>query len=311
MLDVGIERKVVQKAGSYFSFGDERLGQGRQNATNFLIEHPDLVQQILARIQAEVPAEQIVSARLLPQADGAGEIEVTPIEDEVAVEDEVASRRSALSSSRRGTRRHGRPTHAMAVPVVTALRARGPGRVAVELDGAPWRVVPLEAVYGAGLVVGGTLDRPTARDARPRAAAARRAGRGAAGAAGARPHGCVARAAARRDEARPRPSGETRSRRRNGPASSTTGASRCERAEQLAARGSGDLLIGDDLERQGVPPELVQLAIAALEPEADRAGTIVEARGSSPKTARYLASRGFSEAALESIIANLAADTIG
>ena len=34
VLDVGIERKVVQKAGSYFSFGDERLGQGRQNATN-------------------------------------------------------------------------------------------------------------------------------------------------------------------------------------------------------------------------------------------------------------------------------------
>ena len=48
-----------------------------------------------------------------------------------------------------------------------------------------------------------------------------------------------------------------------------------QRAEQLASRGSGDLLIGDDLERQGVPPELVRLAIAALEPEADRADTIV------------------------------------
>jgi len=66
VLEVGIERKIVQKAGSYFSFGDERLGQGRQNAAAFLKEHPDLVQQILARIQAEAPAEQIVSARLLP-----------------------------------------------------------------------------------------------------------------------------------------------------------------------------------------------------------------------------------------------------
>ena len=56
-----------------------------------------------------------------------------------------------------------RYSHVMGDPVVTALRARGPGRVAVELDGAPWRVVPLEAVYGAGLAVGGTLDRPTAR----------------------------------------------------------------------------------------------------------------------------------------------------
>ena len=68
VLDVALERKIVQKSGSYFSFGDERLGQGRQNATAFLSENPDLVQQILARIQAEAPAEQIVSARLLPTA---------------------------------------------------------------------------------------------------------------------------------------------------------------------------------------------------------------------------------------------------
>src|SRR5512136_523544 len=52
VLDVGIERKVVQKSGSYFSFGDERLGQGRQNATAFLKEHPDVVQGILQAIQA-------------------------------------------------------------------------------------------------------------------------------------------------------------------------------------------------------------------------------------------------------------------
>ena len=71
MLDAGLERKVVQKSGSYFSFDDERLGQGRQNATSFLREHPDVTQKILARIQAEVGAEQVVSARLLPTVDGA------------------------------------------------------------------------------------------------------------------------------------------------------------------------------------------------------------------------------------------------
>ncbi len=52
VLDVGIERKIVAKSGSYFSFGDERLGQGRQNAASFLKEHPDVVQQILQQIQA-------------------------------------------------------------------------------------------------------------------------------------------------------------------------------------------------------------------------------------------------------------------
>ena len=56
----------MQKSGSYFSFADERLGQGRQNATAFLREHPDVTQEILSRIQAELGDEQVVSARLLP-----------------------------------------------------------------------------------------------------------------------------------------------------------------------------------------------------------------------------------------------------
>ena len=68
MLDAALDRKIVQKSGSYFSFDEERLGQGRQNATAFLREHPDVGQQILARVQAEAPPEQVVSARLLPSA---------------------------------------------------------------------------------------------------------------------------------------------------------------------------------------------------------------------------------------------------
>jgi recombination protein RecA len=80
VLEVGLDRKVVQKSGSYFSFGDERLGQGRQNATAFLREHPDVVQLILHAIQSSVPPEQVISARLLPQ----GEViaEATPVLDE-------------------------------------------------------------------------------------------------------------------------------------------------------------------------------------------------------------------------------------
>ena len=158
----------------------------------------------------------------------------------------------------------------MEVPVVTALRARGPGRVAVELDGEPWRVVPLEAVYGAGLVVGGTLDRPTARalgrELRRLAAqsVALRALR-------ARDHTAASleqRLAARGTSATVRRD-TVEAAQRAGLVDDRRFA--LQRAEQLAARGSGDLLIGDDLERQGVPPELVRLAIAALEPEADRA----------------------------------------
>jgi recombination protein RecA len=66
VLDSAIERKVVQKSGSHFSFEEERLGQGRQNATGFLREHPDVTQQVLLRLQALAGPEQVVSARLLP-----------------------------------------------------------------------------------------------------------------------------------------------------------------------------------------------------------------------------------------------------
>jgi recombination protein RecA len=69
VLDTGLDRKIVTKSGSYFSYGDERLGQGRQNATAFLKEHPDIVQQILTGIQAQLGEDQIVSARLLPLAE--------------------------------------------------------------------------------------------------------------------------------------------------------------------------------------------------------------------------------------------------
>jgi recombination protein RecA len=80
VLDAGLERKIVQKSGSYFSFDDERLGQGRQNATAFLREHPDVCQGILAKIQIELGPEQVASARLLPAADPEqnGKVEAEP-----------------------------------------------------------------------------------------------------------------------------------------------------------------------------------------------------------------------------------------
>jgi recombination protein RecA len=75
------------KSGSYFSFGDERLGQGRQNAAAFLKEHPDVVQSILQAIQAQAPEGQVISARLLPVGDVTNEAKPVLVEelDESAV----------------------------------------------------------------------------------------------------------------------------------------------------------------------------------------------------------------------------------
>ena len=65
VLDTASSESSSRSPGSYFSFGDERLGQGRQNATAFLREHPDVTQAILASIQNHLSRS---SARLLPSA---------------------------------------------------------------------------------------------------------------------------------------------------------------------------------------------------------------------------------------------------
>ncbi len=76
------------------------------------------------------------------------------------------------------------------------------------------------------------------------------------------------------------------------------------RAASLAARGSGDALIRDDLERRGVEAGTIAAALDALEPEHVRAAGIASVRGSTAKTARYLAARGFDEDAIASVVAH-------
>jgi recombination protein RecA len=54
LIDLGIEHNIVTKSGSFFSYGEERLGQGRNNAKGYLEEHPDLAKVIEERIYAAV-----------------------------------------------------------------------------------------------------------------------------------------------------------------------------------------------------------------------------------------------------------------
>lgn len=46
LLDLAVETDVVQKSGAWFSFGEVRLGQGRENAKTFINENPDLMEEI-------------------------------------------------------------------------------------------------------------------------------------------------------------------------------------------------------------------------------------------------------------------------
>ncbi len=52
ILDMGVDAGIVEKAGSWFSYNGERVGQGRNNARNFLIENPDICNEIEMKIRA-------------------------------------------------------------------------------------------------------------------------------------------------------------------------------------------------------------------------------------------------------------------
>src|SRR5512135_1566624 len=52
LIDYGIEHNIVTKSGSFFSYGEERLGQGRGNAKTFLDEHPETAKEIEQKVYA-------------------------------------------------------------------------------------------------------------------------------------------------------------------------------------------------------------------------------------------------------------------
>ncbi|HUU08575.1 MAG TPA: recombinase RecA [Dehalococcoidales bacterium] len=52
LIDLGVQLGVVKKAGAFFSYGDVRLGQGRENAKQYFCQHPELAQQLEQEIRA-------------------------------------------------------------------------------------------------------------------------------------------------------------------------------------------------------------------------------------------------------------------
>src|ERR687898_803722 len=62
LLDIGIENDVIQKSGAWFAYGDERLGQGRENAKQFLKENDEVRERILADIYEKLGFNEPVEA---------------------------------------------------------------------------------------------------------------------------------------------------------------------------------------------------------------------------------------------------------
>ncbi|MYC28575.1 MAG: recombinase RecA [Chloroflexi bacterium] len=72
LLELGVNEGILKKAGAFYSYGDTRLGQGRENSKDFLAQHPEIAESIESRVRA----------KLSPQTDNAA-TENPPSEDDV------------------------------------------------------------------------------------------------------------------------------------------------------------------------------------------------------------------------------------
>ena len=181
---------------------------------------------------------------------------------------------------------------------VTALRPARGDCVAVELDGAAWRTLPLDVAARAGLSLGLELDRPRLRVLR------RELRRGEALAAAARmlrSRDLSASVLAARLARARIPAATVRdvvaTLTRLGVVDDERLA--LARARSLAERGFGDAAIRWRLENEGLTAADIERSIAALALESERARAVVERRGASAATMRFLARRGFAEESLE------------
>jgi recombination protein RecA len=61
IIDMGVRENIIEKSGAWFSYGGERIGQGKENARDFLIQHPEIAVEVEAKVRE----------RLLPKKGGA------------------------------------------------------------------------------------------------------------------------------------------------------------------------------------------------------------------------------------------------
>ena len=71
MIDLGVDEGIVEKSGSWYSYGDERIGQGREKARTFLKENPDICSRLAEEVYLAKGLKLAVPAKGPEEGDGA------------------------------------------------------------------------------------------------------------------------------------------------------------------------------------------------------------------------------------------------
>ena len=62
IVDLGVDCELIKKAGAFYSYGDIRLGQGRESAKGYLSQNPELAQEIEQKIRASVITSHVAES---------------------------------------------------------------------------------------------------------------------------------------------------------------------------------------------------------------------------------------------------------
>ncbi|MYI06657.1 MAG: DNA recombination/repair protein RecA, partial [Gemmatimonadetes bacterium] len=76
LIDLGVDRGIVDKSGSWFSYGDLRLGQGKENVRSFLADNPDVAEEIEARLLVALGMRETEDESAGTKAAGAPAVKV-------------------------------------------------------------------------------------------------------------------------------------------------------------------------------------------------------------------------------------------
>ena len=121
LLDIGVDLGIVKKSGAWYTYEGEQLGQGRENAKQFLIENPEIMVEISERIRTTM---------------GIGEPNVPNHDDAVEGGERAAAPAKEPAKVRRPRRRAHQPRRLGLRIVDASCRAPRPVRYQLVIDGA-------------------------------------------------------------------------------------------------------------------------------------------------------------------------------
>jgi recombination protein RecA len=96
LIDYGVEHEIVRKSGAWYTYDGDQLGQGKENARSFLLENPDMANEIETKILTKLGVGAAGKAAAAAEAAAASNVaSIAPLADKSVAERSVAEKVAA------------------------------------------------------------------------------------------------------------------------------------------------------------------------------------------------------------------------